>query len=123
VSGAAKLLLILTLLPAHAPVCKVVAVESCTHPTSTPALPPCCAKCGKKTADRPAPSTPEPNRPSKPTCPSNCPCPLCTVPSAVVSDTFVSAELDQPAAERLPITLHLLSPDGFHILLDRPPRA
>jgi hypothetical protein len=41
----------------------------------------------------------------------------------VVSDTFASAELDEPTPELLSVAMHLLSPDGFHSLLDRPPRA
>jgi hypothetical protein len=120
-----KLLLILTLLPAHTPVCKVVAVESCTHRTSAPALPPCCAKCAKKSSNCSAsvPAAPKPDRPKKPPGPTNCLSPLCSVPSAIVADTFAAAELDQPSAERLPVSPRLLPPDGFHALLDRPPRA
>jgi hypothetical protein len=128
VSGAVKLLLVLTLLPAHAPVCKVAAVEACTHPTSAPVpqncpVPPCCAKCSKQFADSSVPSAPKRDNPVKLPCRTNCLSPLCTVFSAVVSDTFVSGELDQPTAERLPIAFQMLSPDGFHTLLDRPPRA
>jgi len=129
VSGAVKLLLILTLLPAQTPVCKVAAVESYTHRTSKPAAPPRCAKCLKKSADSSSsvPAAPKSDRPSqpqpKPVDPSNCLCPLCSAPSAIVPDAFAPAELDQPTAEQLPVSRHLLPPDGFHVLLDRPPRV
>jgi hypothetical protein len=122
VSWAVKLLLVLTLLPAHAPVCKVAAVEARADAPAAPAQPPCCKKCAKKSAAQPAPSSPKPVRPSKPICPPNS-CPLCAAPSAVLLEAFDTAELDQPAAERLTVALTLLPPDGFHALLDRPPRA
>ena len=127
-SSSLKLFLAFVLLPAHAPVCKVAAVESCTHSPSIPSQsscskPPCCEKCAHKPADKQAPEAPKPDRPWKPVCPTDCLSPLCTVFSAVVSDSFVTAELDQPTPERLSNALQLLSPDGFHTLLDRPPRA
>ena len=126
--GAIKVIVILTLLPAHAPVCKVAAVEACTHtstaPTSPPcSAPPCCAKCAKKPADSPAPVPSKQDRPTKQSCPTNCLSPLCTVFSAVVSDTCLSSDFDQLTPELLPVALQLSSPDGFHTLLDRPPRA
>jgi hypothetical protein len=128
VDGAVRLLLALILVPAHAPVCKVAAVEACTHSTSSQApsnggLPPCCGKCESKPAHKSAPLAPQPDCPKKPTCPTDCLSLLCTHFSAVISDALFSNDLDQPTAERIPVMLQLLSPEGFHTLLDRPPRA
>jgi hypothetical protein len=123
-----KLILAFVLLPAHAPVCKVAAVEACTHAPFIPnqpscSKPPCCKKCEHDPAEKKPPLAPKPDHPLKPVCPTDCLSPLCTVFSAVVSDSFDSAQLDQPTAERIPNALQLLSSDGFHTLLDRPPRA
>ena len=124
---AVKLLLVLILVPAHAPVCKVAAVKSCTHSTSPEApsaceAPPCCAKC-EKDSNKPVPLAPQHDSPKKPPCPTDCLSPLCTVFSAVVTAALASTELDPPTIDRLSIAPYLLSPDGFYSLLDRPPRT
>lgn len=117
-----RLLLLIALLPAHAPACKACAVAHTERAPST-ATKPCCAKCRSKAAEQPAPSAPKPDEPAKPDCPPNCPCPLCAAPAALVPDVG-SFEAPLPlSAERLPAALVLAEPDGAPASLDRPPRA
>jgi len=113
VVGVLKLLLALGLLLAHAPVCKLVGARTVSH--ATPTSPPCCKKCKSKPA--------KPDRPAKPICPQNCPCPLCSAPTAALIVIGPVAELDLSIVSRLPLPSQLSPPDGFHFLLDRPPRA
>jgi hypothetical protein len=120
VVGVLKLFLALGLLLAHAPVCKVDAARSLSQSHAAPASPPCCKQCKGKGSNHSAPA--KPDRPTKPTCPQNCPCPLCSAPTAALTVIVPETGLDLSAGSRLPIPSLSSPPDGFHFLLDRPPR-
>ena len=122
-SGALKLLLVVVLVPAHVPVCKLAAVNARPLPPSAPAVPPCCSKCQQKPAPRSIPASPRPEKPTKPTCPPNSVCPFCTPLPAVAPTSTATAELDCPVTERLAAIAQIAPPDGVHALPDRPPRA
>lgn len=122
--GALKLLLLVFLLPAHAPVCKLAVADARPAPASAPApsVPPCCSKCKQKPSHS-APAAPEREKPAKPVCPPNAACPFCAPPPALAPAPPASAELDGQAPEQLAVLARVTPPDGVRTLLDRPPRA
>jgi hypothetical protein len=115
VLGVLKLLLAVGLLLAHAPVCKLDAARAVSQLPDAAAKPPCCQKCKAK------PAPPKPDKPTKPTCPPDCQ--LCSAPTAALTVTAPETGLDLSVVDRLPATSPPAVPDGFHSLLDRPPRA
>ncbi len=115
--GVVKLLLAVSLLLAHAPVCKLDAARTVCQLTDAPAKPLCCTKCKAKPAQLPA----NPDRPTKPTCPPDCQ--LCSAPAAALIVTAPDTGLDLSITAPVSAASPLAVPDGFHSLLDRPPRA
>jgi hypothetical protein len=127
---AVRLLLIVGLLAAHYPGCKVAAAQSLvptrSHAPQTPESPP--AKCKKgccSAVTTLASDSPKPDRgtPDKSKCPANCLNPLCSPAPALQPDSG-----DGVVADIGPVEHHIPQPqtslaDAFHSRLDRPPRA
>lgn len=126
---AVRLLLVICLLGAHTPVCKVAAVSSLvTHRTSPSQVPtdpaPKCKKGCCPAACPTTPSSPKPDRetPAKPSCPKNCLSPLCSVPPALVSFPELVVE-DLGPTGHVVAESQTSAADVFRCPLDRPPRA
>jgi hypothetical protein len=127
---AVRLLLVVGLLAAHYPGCKVAAAQSLVP--SQPQLPqlpiPAPAKCKKgccPAAEPPASESPKPNRgaPGKSHCPANCLNPLCS-PAPALQPNHASGDLaDLGPVEQLVPQGQTDPTDTFHNRLDRPPRA
>jgi hypothetical protein len=125
VTVAVRLLLVVGLLTAHVPVCKVTAAVRSAPTTIKPPLPvPKCNKGCCAGAAKPAPNAPkrDDGKPSKPTCPPDCPCPLCSPPSVLVP-AACEVVTDLGTSEELPVGFTVSHAEVFHTPLDRPPRA
>ena len=127
---AVRLLLVVGLLAAHAPGCKVAAAQSLiptrSHAPQTPEAPaPKCQKGCCSAANAPAPASPKPDRgaPAKPQCPANCLNPLCAPAPALQPNAAPGVAADLGPVEQLVPQSHTSPSDAFHNRLDRPPRA
>lgn len=127
--GVVRLLLVVGLLIAHSPVCKITAAHAMA--TSLPHLahakespgPRCKKSCCQGKQQSPQPKQPTPDKPPKPDCPNNGPCPLCGPLPGLVALSNPAIPTDLLLVDDLLIASHVLIADGFHMLLDRPPRG
>lgn len=119
-----RIVLAFALLFAHTPVCKGAAVPPRTQIDSsrTEVRKPCCGKCARQVEPQHT-QTPKPRPPVKPSCPTGSECALCGAPVAVVPDATPVVELAAPVVAELVESGRGHAADGFHTLLDRPPRG
>jgi hypothetical protein len=127
---AVRLLLVIGLLAAHYPGCKVAAAQSLvpTHPHAPQTPTPLAVKCQKgccSAATAPAPDAPKPDRgtPGKSKCPANCLNPLCSPAPALQPESGEGVVADLGPVEHLDLPPQTSPSDAFRNRLDRPPRA
>lgn len=125
-----RLLLVICLLGAHTPVCKVAAANSLvptrTQAPQVPSSPsPKCKKgcCAAECPTTPGAPTPDRGSPAKPGCPKNCLSPLCSVPPALVSSPDLGIVADLGPTGHCIAQSQTSAADVFRCRLDRPPRA
>jgi hypothetical protein len=126
-----RLVLVVGLLSAHVPMCKLALAQShtaaqinATHePTAGNTK--CKKGCCPAETKRPFPDTPkhDPGTPGKPTCPDNCPCPLCTPSPVTVGEPACEFTHDFESSEPLTVPSRQLPGKVSHSPLDRPPRT
>ena len=124
-----RLLLVIGLLGAHYPGCKVAAAQSLVPTRShAPQTPDSAARCTKgccPATKSQAPDSSKPDRvaPGKSKCPANCLNPLCSPAPALQPDTEPGVATDLGPAEQLIQQPQTFPSDAFRNRLDRPPRA
>jgi hypothetical protein len=125
-----RLLLVIGLLAAHYPGCKVAAAQSLvptrSHAPQTPDSPTvkckkgCCSAANTRSSDSPKPDR---STPGKSKCPASCLNPLCSPAPALQPNTEPGVATDLGPAEQLIQQPQTCPSDAFRNRLDRPPRA
>ena len=122
--AAVRLALIVGLLAAQLPVCKVALARSLSHiPSAQPAPAKPCKKgcCAVARPSAPAPS-PEHKAPTAPQCPTDCLSPLCS-PIPVLNEPAAAVVQDAGTSGRVLVAPAVAPNDHHPSPLDRPPRA